>query len=191
MSDVSGGPGWWQASDGKWYAPELHPDAAHRQTAEFDTATDNVFATPSATDDVFTSSTQLAREDVPATPSSAGTDNVFAAPATMAGQQPDTQFEAPTPSTSGANAYDSVQYPAFATGKPKSKVLAGILGIVLGTLGAHRFYLGYKKLGSIMLALSVLSFGRLGAIIFLWGAVEGVLILTGVIKQDAYGAALT
>lgn len=26
MSDVSQGPGWWQASDGKWYAPELHPD---------------------------------------------------------------------------------------------------------------------------------------------------------------------
>ena len=25
MSDVSQGPGWWIASDGKWYAPELHP----------------------------------------------------------------------------------------------------------------------------------------------------------------------
>jgi signal peptidase I len=25
MSDVSQGPGWWVASDGKWYAPELHP----------------------------------------------------------------------------------------------------------------------------------------------------------------------
>ncbi len=25
MSDVSQGPGWWQASDGKWYPPELHP----------------------------------------------------------------------------------------------------------------------------------------------------------------------
>jgi hypothetical protein len=26
MSDSSQGPGWWQASDGKWYAPEQHPD---------------------------------------------------------------------------------------------------------------------------------------------------------------------
>lgn len=26
MSDVSGGPGWWQASNGKWYRPEQHPD---------------------------------------------------------------------------------------------------------------------------------------------------------------------
>ena len=27
MSDSSPGPGWWLASDGRWYAPELHPDA--------------------------------------------------------------------------------------------------------------------------------------------------------------------
>lgn len=26
MSDVSQGPGWWLASDGKWYAPEQHPN---------------------------------------------------------------------------------------------------------------------------------------------------------------------
>ncbi len=28
MSDSSRGPGWWQASDGKWYAPEQHPGSA-------------------------------------------------------------------------------------------------------------------------------------------------------------------
>ena len=26
MSDVSQGPGWWQASDGRWYPPHLHAD---------------------------------------------------------------------------------------------------------------------------------------------------------------------
>ena len=26
MSDVSQGPGWWEASDDKWYPPEEHPD---------------------------------------------------------------------------------------------------------------------------------------------------------------------
>lgn len=31
MSDGPLGDGWWEASDGKWYAPELHPD--HRQPA--------------------------------------------------------------------------------------------------------------------------------------------------------------
>ena len=28
MSDTSQGPGWWQASDGKWYPPESSPTAA-------------------------------------------------------------------------------------------------------------------------------------------------------------------
>ena len=28
MSEQSGGPGWWQASDGKWYPPEQAPTAA-------------------------------------------------------------------------------------------------------------------------------------------------------------------
>jgi hypothetical protein len=27
MSDKPEGPGWWIASDGKWYPPELHPSA--------------------------------------------------------------------------------------------------------------------------------------------------------------------
>ena len=30
MSDVFEGPGWWMASDGRWYAPERHPDADYR-----------------------------------------------------------------------------------------------------------------------------------------------------------------
>jgi uncharacterized RDD family membrane protein YckC len=32
LSDVSQGPGWWQASDAKWYPPQLHP-SARQQTA--------------------------------------------------------------------------------------------------------------------------------------------------------------
>jgi|SRR5580658_430950 hypothetical protein len=31
MSDMSQGPGWWQASDGKWYPPEQHPGYRTRQ----------------------------------------------------------------------------------------------------------------------------------------------------------------
>ena len=33
MSDTPVGPGWWQASDGKFYAPELHPDYTPPQPA--------------------------------------------------------------------------------------------------------------------------------------------------------------
>jgi hypothetical protein len=32
MSDVSQGPGWWQASDEKWYPPEQHPDRQNPPT---------------------------------------------------------------------------------------------------------------------------------------------------------------
>jgi hypothetical protein len=28
MSEVSAGPGWWMASDGRWYSPEQHPSYA-------------------------------------------------------------------------------------------------------------------------------------------------------------------
>ncbi len=41
MSDSSPGPGWWQASDGKWYPPELHPavtEAAAREAPAPDTS---------------------------------------------------------------------------------------------------------------------------------------------------------
>ena len=46
MSDSSQGPGWWVASDGKWYAPELHPDAL----ASTEAGTDTAAATDTATD---------------------------------------------------------------------------------------------------------------------------------------------
>ncbi len=32
MSDMSQGPGWWQASDGRWYPPELHPSVREAQS---------------------------------------------------------------------------------------------------------------------------------------------------------------
>jgi len=33
MSDVAQGPNWWIASDGKWYAPELHPSVREQSKA--------------------------------------------------------------------------------------------------------------------------------------------------------------
>jgi len=33
MSDTAQGPGWWMASDGRWYAPHLHPSYAQGQAA--------------------------------------------------------------------------------------------------------------------------------------------------------------
>jgi Domain of unknown function (DUF4190) len=35
MSDVSQGPGWWQASDGKWYSPEQVPGTGPTESTGF------------------------------------------------------------------------------------------------------------------------------------------------------------
>ena len=69
----------------------------------------------------------------------------------------------------------------------KSKMAAGLLGIFLGCLGVHNFYLGYKSKAIAQLLISVLSCGALAIGSAIWGLVEGILILTGSINQDADG----
>ncbi|HHW28566.1 MAG TPA: NINE protein [Syntrophomonadaceae bacterium] len=68
----------------------------------------------------------------------------------------------------------------------KSKIVAGILGILLGGLGIHRFYLGYIGIGIIQIIVTLVTFG-FGAI---WGFIEGILILVGTIDKDAQGRPL-
>jgi TM2 domain-containing membrane protein YozV len=81
---------------------------------------------------------------------------------------------------------------------PKSKIAAGLFGIFLGGLGVHRFYLGYAGIGAAQLILSIVGLITLcfGVGIFfwiaawLWGLIEGILILAGVIDKDAQGQPL-
>lgn len=68
----------------------------------------------------------------------------------------------------------------------KSKLTAGLLGILLGWLGIHRFYLGYVGIGIAQIIVTLVTFG-LGGI---WGFIEGILILTGSINKDATGRPL-
>ena len=67
----------------------------------------------------------------------------------------------------------------------KSKLVAGLLGILLGGLGIHNFYLGYTSKAVIDIVLSL--FCGIGAI---WGLIEGIMILTGNIAVDANGVPL-
>ena len=69
----------------------------------------------------------------------------------------------------------------------KSKVLAGLLGIFVGSLGVHNFYLGYNGKAIAQLLMTVLSFGLLAAVSAIWGLIEGIMILTGSISEDANG----
>jgi TM2 domain-containing membrane protein YozV len=63
-------------------------------------------------------------------------------------------------------------------GGAKSKVVAGLLGILLGSLGIHKFYLGYTKEGVIMLVVSVVTCGFAAGIVGIIGLVEGIMYLT-------------
>jgi len=62
----------------------------------------------------------------------------------------------------------------MASGK---RVPAGILGILLGGLGIHKFYLGYTTAGIIQIVISIFTLGFGGFI----GLIEGILYL---IKSD-------
>jgi TM2 domain-containing membrane protein YozV len=58
------------------------------------------------------------------------------------------------------------------------KMLAGILGIILGGLGIHKFVLGYTTPGIIMLLVSVLSCSIAYPVMHVIGLVEGIIYLT-------------
>ena len=101
----------------------------------------------------------------------------------------------------------------------KSKIAAGLLGIFIGSLGVHNFYLGYTKKAIIQISLTVA--GLILSIVFyvlatllaaiyigflflplaficsalpfaanVWGIVEGIMILAGGIKVDGKGIPL-
>ena len=72
----------------------------------------------------------------------------------------------------------------YAQASPCSKdhVAAGLLAIFLGSLGIHKFYLGYNTPGFIMLAVtivgSIFSLGLAGLAMVVISIVEGVLYLS-------------
>ena len=72
----------------------------------------------------------------------------------------------------------------------KSKLAAGLLGIFLGALGIHNFYLGFHGRGIAQLLITPLSFGFLSFVSALWGLIEGILILVGSIDRDGRGVLL-
>ena len=62
------------------------------------------------------------------------------------------------------------------------KTAAGICGILLGSLGIHKFILGMNNAGLIMLLGTLLTCGVAGAAFHVIGLIEGILYLT---KSDA------
>ena len=79
----------------------------------------------------------------------------------------------------------------------KSRLAAGLLAILLGSLGVHNFYMGYNTRGTIQLVLCLAGglitcgLGSIAALV--WGFIEGVMLLSsnnvrfdgnGVIMKD-------
>ena len=64
----------------------------------------------------------------------------------------------------------------------KSRLTAGLLQIFLGSLGIGRFYLGHTGLGIGQIGASFFSCGIAG---FIWGIIDGVMILNGSVKSDS------
>jgi TM2 domain-containing membrane protein YozV len=68
--------------------------------------------------------------------------------------------------------------PSPAAARASNKLPAGICGILLGSLGVHKFILGYTGAGLIMLLSSVLTCGIAAGIMHIIGLVEGIIYLT-------------
>jgi hypothetical protein len=137
--------------------------------------------------DSTTWTNKVVRNGVSAVDEPDGQPTAVAAPA--APFPPPPMAPAPFP----ASAYPPPPGPAYPpVGAQKSKVAAGLFGILLGALGIHRFYLGYTGLGLTMLLISVLSFGLLAPFVALWGFIEGIMILAGssTFSRDARGVPL-
>lgn len=70
----------------------------------------------------------------------------------------------------------------FGPSAENKKILAGVLAILLGALGVHKFILGYIKEGVIILiitiVLSVLTCGVAGWLMTILGLIEGIIYLT-------------
>lgn len=94
----------------------------------------------------------------------------------------------------------------------RSRLVAGLLGVVLGGLGFHRLYLGYRTIGlfqmglfvggaMLVAAVAIVTGSPIGgailtglscvAVVAIWGAVEGLMILCGALNEDGDGHPLS
>ncbi len=69
----------------------------------------------------------------------------------------------------------------------KSRLTAGLLQLFLGVFGIGRFYLGCTGPAVGQIAVSAVTCGLGG---FIWGLIDGVMILNGKVKFDGRGMPL-
>jgi TM2 domain-containing membrane protein YozV len=86
-----------------------------------------------------------------------------------------------TPVVGGYQPMQSVNQAALTDWKAMGgdkKIVAGVVAILFGYLGIHKFILGYTTEGVIMLAVSVLTCFVAGIVMSIIGIIEGIIYLT-------------
>lgn len=121
------------------------------------------------------------------TPPSSGQANpsqVSSQPEPPSGFDSSQQWQSPHGQTgpqSYQNAYQQPYGQPYDQVAPKDHIAAALLAIFLGTLGIHKFYLGYNQAGFIMLAVSILgslfTFGLAAMVMGLIAFIEGIIYL--------------
>ena len=71
----------------------------------------------------------------------------------------------------------------YATAQPynpaeSKRVLAGVMGILLGALGIHKFVLGFTGAGLVYLLITVCTCGMAAGIMHILALIEGIIYLT-------------
>ena len=67
--------------------------------------------------------------------------------------------------------------PSTSNPRASNKIAAGICGILLGSLGIHKFILGYTGAGLIMMLVTLLTCGVGGVVMHVIGLIEGIIYL--------------
>ena len=67
--------------------------------------------------------------------------------------------------------------PSTVASRASNKIPAGICGILLGSLGIHKFILGYTGAGLVMLLVTILTCGIAGVVMHIIGLIEGIIYL--------------
>jgi TM2 domain-containing membrane protein YozV len=85
------------------------------------------------------------------------------------GRPQTTPWSAPTPRPS----------PALDPTRPaKNRTVFLLLGVLLGAFGAHSFYAGSIKKGFLQLAITLLTFGLAGLMVWIWAVIDICTIYT-------------
>ena len=95
-----------------------------------------------------------------------------------ANEQPQAPQQTPPPAPEPIEAKPVEEKPMDAS----KKIPAGILGILLGSLGIHKFILGYNTAGIIMLVITIgggiVTCGIASGVMGVIGLIEGIIYLT-------------